>query len=225
MDTYTGNGFTLLDIQDEVCRRCFKDTGTFRSLITAWVNEAQQKIATIANGRWWWLEKSVEVPVSSGDDEIDLPADFFEPIDNASVRDATCNVILTPMNHAEFQRRNLSESPQTGRPNRYCIFAHNDTACARKLKFKPSSDTPRTIVIDYYKILPILAGDNDTPQIPYWYQHLLIEFAVMRGQEYRQMPEQATLARNNWIDGLQQLMVEADTNNHLQGALRPKWRW
>ena len=225
MDTYTGSGLTLSDIQNEVCRRCFKDTATFRSLIKSWVNEAQQKISVIANGRWWWLEASVNATVAEGDGQISLPADFFEPIDNASVRDTTGDVILRPMGHAEFERSIVAETISSGQPDRYCVFAQDTDTAARILKFSPLSDKTRVIVIDYYKVLPDLTDADGVSLIPYWYQHLLVEFAVMRGQEYRQMPEHAALARNNWVDGLQQLMIEADATNHLQGSLAPRWRW
>lgn len=225
MDTYTGNGLSLKTMQDEVCRRCFKDTATFRGLITTWINEAQQKINAIANGRWWWLEKEATASVAADDDEIELPADFFELIDESSVRDTTNDVMLRPMNHLQFEQSGNSSAGHSGQPDRFCLFMRDTGSLVRKLRFLPVSDGTRTVSIHYYKVLPDFSDNDDVSLIPYWYQHLLIEFAVMRGQEYRQMAQLAALARGNWVDGLHQLLVEADSRNHLQGSLRPKWRW
>ncbi len=220
MVIYDGSGLTLLMMQDEVCRRCFKDTSTFRTMVTNWINEAQQKISSIANGTWWWLEKSQSFIVSAGDDQISLPIDFFEMIDADSVQDTTNAIVLKRIPHGDFV---TDRTDQQGQPDRYCIFSQDENG-KRILQFDPPSDGTRTIVMDYFKVLPDLEDDTDVSLIPYWYHYLLIEFGVMRGHEHRQQDKMAQLARANWLDGINQLMVEADRHNDYQPRLSPKWR-
>ncbi|MCD6460764.1 hypothetical protein J7L67_08880 [bacterium] len=223
MDTYQGTGLSLKDIQNEVCRRCFKDTSTFRSLITNWVNEAQQKISVLANGRWWWLEKSADLSIADSDNSVVLPLDFFELIDNTSVKDITDNGFLKIVEHKSFNET-VSAGSQKGRPVKCTVFSQTDST-QRIMNFYPSSDGQRTIKIDYYKVLPDLINDEDVSVIPYWYQYLLVDFAVMRGQEHRQQSELAQLARSNWIDAISQLVIEADHRSDIQRVLHRKWRW
>ena len=223
MDTYQGTGLTLADIQDEVCRRCFKDTSTFRSLITNWVNEAQQKISILANGRWWWLEKSADLIVADSSDNVELPLDFFELIDNASVKDITTDMFLQGADHKDFEETALGNS-QTGQPVKYTIFSKTDSS-ARIMKLHPSSSGQRTIRIDYYKVLPDLTSNDNASLIPYWYHHLLVDFAVMRGQEHRQQAELAQIARSSWIDGISQLVIEADHRPDLVRVMHRKRGW
>ncbi|RJP57899.1 MAG: hypothetical protein C4541_09165 [Candidatus Auribacter fodinae] len=221
MDTYDGSGLSLLQMQDEVCKRCFKDTATFRAMVKNWINEAQQKINSLANGRWWWLETSRAYPLNQGDEQIVLPDDFFELIDTASVRDEANHVILCRLPHRDYAAR-FASSP--GQPDAYTVFARDESG-ARILRVNPPSDTSRVITIDYYKVLPDLSEEDDISQIPYWYHYVLIEFAVLRGHEHRQQAEMASIARKNWLEGVSQLMVEADQRNDYQPQLRPRWRW
>lgn len=220
MSTYDGSGLTLLQMQDEVCRRCFKDTSTFRSLIIHWINEAQQKINGIANGRWWWLETSGSITLNTNDETAALPADFFELIDAASVRDVDHEIILTHLPHRDYAQR---FNTTAGQPDAYSIYSQ-DAAGARLLMVNPPADAPRTITIDYYRVIPDLSNDDDISAIPYWYQYLLVEFAVMRGHEHRQQAEMAQLARSNWLEGVSQLMIEADQKNQTQPQLTVRWR-
>ena len=223
MDTYQGTGLTLVDIQDEVCRRCFKNTSTFRSLITNWVNEVQQKISILANGRWWWLEKTADLSIAGSDNSVELPVDFFELVDSASVKDMTSNAFLKGLDHKEFEET-VSGGSVEGQPVKYTIFSQTESS-ARIMKFYPASEGQRTIRIDYYKVLPDLTAEDDVSLIPYWYHHLLVDFAVMRGQEHRQQAQLAELARSSWIDGISQLVIEADHRPDLVRVMRRKWGW
>ncbi|GEM_PF-3238657 len=216
---YTGTGLSLQQITDEVCRRCFKDTPTFRSLVKRWVNEAQQKINCLSNGRWWWLEKSYYLEIPANTRQFNLPQDYFEMVDSSSVKDITNNITLKPVDHKEFES---AKSNTAGQPDKFCVFTKSQSG-DRTLNLDPVPDKPRMVFIDYYKVLADIENDQDISEIPYWYQYLLIEFAVMRGHEYRQQAEMAQLARANWVEGVAQLLIEADQQNGVQ--VKPKWRW
>lgn len=219
LQPYSGPGMTLRQITDEVCRRCFKDTPSFRAIAKNWVNEAQQKISVIANGKWWWLETSECFEINANDTQITLPADYFELVDANSVKDITNGIILKHLDHKEFESVKTS---LIGQPDKFCVYSKSIDG-SRILSFDPVSGGARTLFISYYKVLPDMQNESDVSEIPYWYQYLLIEFAVMRGHEYRQQAEMAQIARSNWLEGIGQLMIEADKHNSLQA--KPKWRW
>ena len=217
---YQGVGLTLRQMQDEVSRRCFKDTATFRTMITGWLNEAQQRIVTLVNGRWWWAEASATVEASQYADRFIAPPDFFEFVDKASLTDTTNDVILKRIEHEQFETEKTSKY---GQPSTYCLF-DKTTAGARYIRLNPPADSARVFKLDYYKVVPDLKNDSDVSHIPYWYHYLLIEFAVMRGQEHRQQAEMAQLARSQWLDGVLQLLIESDKKNDRQPQPVIRWR-
>ncbi len=215
---FDGTGLNFVNIQNEVCKRCFKDTLTFRSMVKNWINEAQQKLCAVSSGRWWWLETSAVIEINATDTETNLPTNFFELVDVSAVKDITNDIILTPQTHKNFE-----QTTTNGQPTKYNVYSKNSQG-RRIIRFDVPSDNTRSIRIDYYKALPDLVNDEDISEIPYWYQYMLIEFAVARGHEHRQQSEMATLARRTWLEGISQLMIEADQKNNYQPRLRPKWR-
>lgn len=125
-------------------------------------NEALQAIATEFD--WPWLEASTTFATVSGTATYTPPADWMR----------TRGLCIDGSDAMEY--RSLIElrevaTTTTGEPG----FYHINT---EQITLRPVPSSVSTVIHDYVKIEPALAGDTDTPLMPSQFHYSVVAFAV-----------------------------------------------
>ena len=77
------------------------------------------------------------------------------------------------------------------------------------IRISPEPQEEEEITLHYYRFPELMESDDDEPEIPYQYRHLLIEYAVSKACEKDEMYDKSNLAYQKYMNGLQRFMVDS----------------
>lgn len=155
---------TREELRDLVIEHQFSPT-KYNTFVDEMLNEAQRRIARRADLRIWFTAQAITT--TAGDGDSALPDDFARVY---SLTDSEGTSPLWALTVPEFDDLPSSSS---GRPTNYVIDRPD-------IKFYPTPDAAYSLQLRYYQTPTEMTADDDEPEIPEDYQHVLVSYALAR---------------------------------------------
>jgi hypothetical protein len=155
---------TFLELQDEVLSHQFS-ASQYRPYIQSQLNYGQAYVAAQTDFRE--LFSSDTISATSGDAEYNLPADFMRVYSLLYVPTSGKPVSLTEVSQGDLDLN----APSSGVPTHY-------TVQNGEVRLWPTPDTAYTLRLRYYATPTTLTANDDVPEIPGNYHHLLVTYAL-----------------------------------------------
>jgi hypothetical protein len=178
-------------LQDEALHDDFDPT-KYRTLVKAWINDAQRRIARRIDMRVGEATQSFDT--AAGTAEYALPSDFYR------LRTLYENTERYLLEEADLRDIDDAETGQ-GRPYLFVLNGAN-------VLLSPTPDAAYPMRLRYWKSPPLLVGDANVPIIHEDYYDLLVSFARARLFRAEDDPEMAQQYMSEFEDRLSYMAGE-----------------
>lgn len=183
-------GMTYLALQEEVMS--FQFSEKYRELTKRWLNTAQRK--AVQESEFRTQEEAKAFTTTSGDNTLELPADFCRWID---LYDTGTNWPLTALEKREYDALEAS----SGRPTLYTVVGDQITLW-------PTPDGSYPLSLRYWRLPQDMVADGDEPEIPVQYHEVLVAYAMMKAYARENDYQASRFWKEEWEAGVMKMRGE-----------------
>jgi len=150
--------------------------------IDVWLNEGQYDMTNYGKH----LKQTSTIITWEDHDIYNLPHDFIKIFG------------------VEFEGGSLAKITHSDLGNK-----HGYLIWGKTIRISPTPQEEKGLTLHYYRYPKVMEEDNDEPEIPAQYRHLIIEYAVSKACEKDEMYDKANLSYQKYANGLQVFMEDS----------------
>lgn len=183
----------------------------------AYLNLGQKDVAGSFD-RWPELQETSTLSLTDGDEEVDLPSDFFKMRTIYISSPVNDERTLKEINYQTFRDTFHNTSDDSESTPLYWYFAPDSTTAVR---FFPIPDSSYTATIDYIKVPSDMSATSDTPFFPGRWHHILVDYALSMYYEsaLESRYDKAAYHRTKYQNDLEKCIADARKRNLKSEAL------